>query len=218
MTEQINETTGIHWNVCQRIYAKVLKRGFDIFFGILLFILLIPLLLITALLICLDSRGGVIFKQERLGQGGKPFRMYKFRSMVVGAEKTGTGVYSFKGDTRVTKVGDFIRRTSIDEIPQLVNIIKGDMSFIGPRPTLTYHPWPVEEYSDFQKQRFIVKPGITGLAQIKGRKQLDWSKRIALDVEYIKKISLFNDIWLFILTGVRVFKAEENVNISKTAK
>ena len=218
MADQNKEINTINWTITQRIYAKMLKRVFDIFFSILLFVLLIPLLLITAIIIRIDSKGHVIFKQQRLGQNGKPFWMYKFRSMVVGAEMTGTGVYSFKDDKRVTKVGHFIRRTSIDEMPQLINIIKGDMSFIGPRPTLTYHPWPIEDYTDFQKQRFIVKPGITGLAQTKGRKQLDWSKRIEYDVEYIKNISVFHDIGLFLLTVIRVFKAEENVNISKTAK
>ena len=218
MADQNKEINTINWTITQRIYAKMLKRVFDIFFGILLFVLLIPLLLITAIVIRIDSKGHVIFKQQRLGQNGKPFWMYKFRSMVVGAEKIGTGVYSFKDDKRVTKIGHFIRRTSIDEMPQLINIIKGDMSFIGPRPTLTYHPWPIEDYTDFQKQRFIVKPGITGLAQTKGRKQLDWSKRIEYDVEYIKNISVFHDIGLLLLTVIRVFKAEENVNISKTAK
>jgi len=218
LTGENKENIQVKWNKLQRFYVKVLKRGFDIFFGVLFFIVLTPILLVTIFAVKIDSRGGAFFKQQRLGINGKPFWMYKFRSMVIGAEKTGTGVYSYKGDARVTKVGRFIRRTSIDEMPQIINIIKGDMSFIGPRPTLTYHPWEYDAYSDFQKQRFLVRPGITGLAQTKGRKAIDWSKRIVYDVQYISEISMINDIKLFLCTIGRVLKAEENVNVSKTAK
>ena len=208
----------IEWTGWQRFYVKVLKRAFDLIFGILFFVIASPLMLAMPLIIRAESKGKAIFAQTRLGQNGKPFTMYKYRSMVDGAEKTGSGVYSFKGDARVTKFGRFIRKTSIDEIPQVVNIIKGEMSFVGPRPTLTYHPWPYENYSEFQKQRFLVKPGITGLAQTEGRKAIEWTKRIEYDVEYIRKISLFQDIRLVILTALSILKSEDNVNVSTTAK
>ena len=122
------------------MYAKFLKRFFDILISVIGVIVLLPILLIVALAIKIDSKGPVIFKQKRIGKDGKVYNIYKFRSMCVGAEKTGTGVYSGKGDARVTRVGKFIRATSIDELPQFFNIIKGDMSLIGPRPVLTYYP------------------------------------------------------------------------------
>ena len=133
------------------MYTKI-KRGMDIVFsGLFLLAGAIPLL-VVALLVKIDSKGPALFKQERLGKDGKPFWIYKFRSMVVGAEKTGSGVYSGKNDARVTKIGKILRATSIDELPQLINILKGEMSFIGPRPALTYHPWKFEEYTEEQKK------------------------------------------------------------------
>lgn len=153
---------------------KIIKRGFDLFISLLALIVLSPILLIVAVWVKLDSKGPVIFKQQRLGVGGVPFNMYKFRSMCVGAEKQGTGVYSYKGDARITKVGRILRATSIDELPQLVNIIKGDMALIGPRPALTYHPWPYDQYDEHQKHMFDVRPGITGWAQVNGRKEVPW--------------------------------------------
>ena len=125
------------------MYKKFLKRIFDVILSFLCLVILSPIYLLAAIAIKLDSKGPVIFKQERLGRGGKVFRIYKFRSMTVGAEHTGSGVYSGKGDARVTRVGRFLRASSIDELPQMLNILKGDMSFIGPRPPLTYHPWPI---------------------------------------------------------------------------
>lgn len=208
----------IEWTVWQRFYAKVLKRAFDLIFGILFFIIALPIFLVMPVIIRLESKGKAIFSQTRLGRDGKPFTMYKYRSMIVGAEKVGTGVYSYKDDNRVTKVGRFIRKTSIDEVPQLINIIKGEMSFVGPRPTLTYHPWPYEDYTDFQKQRFLVNPGITGLAQTEGRKALEWTKRIEFDVDYIQNIGLLQDIKMVLLTALQVLKSEDNVNVSDTAK
>ena len=124
---------------------KYIKRMLDVILSVIGLILLSPIMLITAIAIKLESKGPVIFQQDRLGLNGQAFKIYKFRSMCVGAEKD--GVYETKGDMRVTKVGRIIRKTSIDELPQFVNIIKGDMSIIGPRPTLTYHPWPIEEYT-----------------------------------------------------------------------
>ena len=129
------------------MWRKHFKRGTDFLLSLTGLMALSPLLLLIAILIKLESRGPVIFRQKRLGLHGVPFEIYKFRSMCVGAEKQGTGVYSFKGDSRITRVGRIIRATSIDELPQLVNILKGDMALIGPRPALTYHPWPFEQYA-----------------------------------------------------------------------
>ena len=197
---------------------KYIKRALDILFSLTLLILgLIPLL-IVALIIKIDSPGEALFKQERLGLVGKTFKIYKFRSMCVGAEKTGSGVYSGKNDARVTRVGKIIRATSIDELPQLINILKGEMSFIGPRPTLTYHPWKLEEYTDFQKRRFEVRPGVTGLAQINGRKDIPWDRRIEYDVEYVDNMSFMLDFKILLKTIVKVFTMSDNVNTFETAK
>lgn len=179
-------------------------------------VVLSPFLLVTAVLIKLESRGPVIFKQERLGVRGVPFKIYKFRSMCVGAEKQGTGVYSFKGDKRVTRVGRFIRATSIDELPQLFNILKGDMSLIGPRPALTYHPWPYEQYTEHQKRMFDVRPGMTGWAQVHGRKEVPWPERIELNVYYVEHLSLWLDMKIFFMTLFKVFMMADNNNVAKT--
>ena len=198
------------------MYAKI-TRLLDIMFSFIGIVVASPVLAIVALAVKLDSKGPVIFKQERLGKDGKVFLIYKFRSMCVGAEKMGSGQYSFKGDSRITRVGKIIRATSLDELPQFFNIIKGDMSFIGPRPTLTYHPWKLEEYTDFQRRRFEVRPGITGLAQVNGRKKIDWVDRIKYDVEYVDNMSLALDCKILFKTVVNVFMMKDNRNDGKTA-
>ena len=129
------------------IYERYVKRALDVSLSGAALVVLSPLMLATAAAVKLDSKGPVLFCQQRLGLHGEPFTMYKFRSMTDGAEHTGSGVYSEQGDPRVTKVGRVIRAASIDELPQLINILKGDMSIIGPRPPLTYHPWPIEAYT-----------------------------------------------------------------------
>lgn len=136
--------------------------------------------------------------------------------MCVGAEHTGSGVYSGKGDARVTRVGKFIRATSIDELPQLINLIRGDMSLIGPRPPLTYHPWTIDKYTEEQFHMFDVRPGITGWAQIHGRKDVEWNKRIALNVWYVRNVSFLLDLKIFFMTFVKVLKNEDNENKGKT--
>ena len=197
---------------------KVIKRILDVILsGVMLIIGAIPLLLV-ALLIKIDSKGPVIFKQERLGVNGKVFRIYKFRSMIVNAEAQGSGVYSGKGDPRVTRMGRIIRATSIDELPQLINILKGEMSFIGPRPALTYHPWNYEEYTEEQKKMFYVRPGITGWAQVNGRKEVEWPRRIELNVWYVENMSFLLDLKIFFMTIFKVFTNADNVNTSETAK
>ena len=136
--------------------------------------------------------------------------------MCPGAEGMGTGQYSFADDPRVTKVGKFIRATSIDELPQLFNILKGEMSFIGPRPPLTYHPWSVDEYTPEQFHMFDVRPGITGWAQINGRKDVEWHERIRLNNYYVQNYSLFLDIKILFITAFKVLKNEDNVNVGVT--
>lgn len=195
---------------------SIFKRTIDFIIAGVALIVLSPFLLITAILIKLDSKGPVIFKQERLGKNGVPFKIWKFRSMCVGAEKQGTGVYSYKGDARITKVGKIIRATSIDELPQLVNILKGDMTLIGPRPALTYHPWPYEQYTEHQKHMFDVLPGVTGWAQVNGRKEVPWPERIELNVWYAKNMSLWLDLKIFFMTIFKVATNANNENVGET--
>lgn len=200
------------------IYNRVVKRGLDLFLSLLALILLSPIFLGAALAVKLSSPGPVVFKQKRLGRGGKEFDFYKFRSMVVNAEHTGSGVYSGKDDPRVTKVGRILRATSIDELPQLFNILKGDMSLIGPRPPLTYHPWPIGEYDEYQRHMFDVRPGITGWAQTHGRKDVEWHLRIDLNIWYVEHVSLLLDLRIFFLTFFKVFTNADNANTGETLK
>ena len=198
------------------MYRKFLKRAIDVALSLAgLIVCLIPMLFI-AIAIKLDSPGPVIFKQKRLGYKGRVYEIWKFRSMCVGAEQKGSGVYSGKGDSRVTRVGNILRKTSLDEIPQLLNILVGDMSLVGPRPPLTYHPWPLEEYSDEQRRMFDVRPGITGWAQINGRKSVEWNRRIELNVWYVDHVSLWLDIKILWLTVWKVLSNADNQNTEKT--
>lgn len=199
-----------------RGFYRAVKRFLDVTASFLGLVLLSPLLLAVSILIKIDSRGPVIFRQERIGRNGKVFEIYKFRSMCVGAEKTGSGVYSGKGDARVTRIGKILRATSIDELPQLLNILKGEMSFVGPRPPLTYHPWKYEEYTDFQKRMFEVRPGITGWAQVNGRKDVEWHKRIELNVWYVDHMSLLLDIKIMFMTAFKVLANADNENSGAT--
>ena len=199
-----------------RGFYRAVKRFLDVTASFLGLVLLSPLLLTVSILIKIDSRGPVIFRQKRIGRNGKVFEIYKFRSMCVGAEKTGSGVYSGKGDARVTRIGKILRATSIDELPQLLNILKGEMSFVGPRPPLTYHPWKYEEYTDFQKRMFEVRPGITGWAQVNGRKDVEWHKRIELNVWYVDHMSLLLDIKIMFMTAFKVLTNADNENSGAT--
>ena len=173
-------------------------------------------MLIIAIAVKIDSKGPVLFKQERIGRKGKVFKILKFRSMCVGAEKTGSGVYSGKGDTRVTKVGKFLRATSLDELPQFFNVLVGDMSFIGPRPPLTYHPWTIDKYTEQQFKMFNVRPGITGWAQVNGRKAVEWNKRIKLNVWYVENLSMWLDIKILFKTVFKVLSNADNENVGAT--
>lgn len=198
------------------MYQYFLKRTIDVLVSVFGLICLSWLFLIVAILIKLTSNGPVIFCQKRLGYKGRIFNFYKFRSMCVGAETQGTGVYSMKGDSRVTGIGRIIRATSIDELPQFVNILKGDMSLIGPRPPLTYHPWPIEEYTDEQRRMFDVRPGVTGWAQVNGRKDVEWHRRIELNVWYVDNLSMLLDLKILFMTVYKVLCNADNENIGKT--
>lgn len=198
------------------MYKRFFKRAFGIFFSLLGLIVTSPIMLVIAILIKIESPGPVIFKQQRIGKDGKVFEFYKFRSMCNNAEKIGSGVYSDKNDSRVTKVGKFIRATSLDEIPQFVNVLKGDMAFIGPRPPLTYHPWTFDKYTEHQKKMFDVRPGLTGWAQVNGRKQVEWNKRIELNVWYVEHLSLWLDLKIIFSTIFKLIKDDENENVGAT--
>lgn len=196
---------------------KYFKRSADFTIALAaLVVLSVPMILVAAL-IKLESKGPVIFKQQRLGKNGKPFWIYKFRSMCVGAEKQGSGVYSYKGDSRITRVGKIIRATSIDELPQLFNILKGEMALIGPRPALTYHPWPYEQYTEHQRHMFDVHPGVTGWAQVHGRKEVPWPERIELNVWYAKNMSAALDIKIIFITILKVITNANNENVNETS-
>lgn len=197
-------------------YNRIVKRLFDVLISFVSIVILAIPMAIVALAIKIDSPGPVLFKQERIGKNGKIFTIYKFRSMCIGAEKTGSGVYSNKNDARVTRVGKFIRGTSIDELPQLFNMFLGSMSLIGPRPPLTYHPWTYAEYTEKQKEMFDVRPGLTGWAQIHGRKDLEWHKRIELNVWYARNVSFWLDLKIFFITIAKVLTNADNENVNQT--
>lgn len=198
------------------IYERYVKRALDVSLSGAALVVLSPLMLATAAAVKLDSKGPVLFCQQRLGLHGEPFTMYKFRSMKDGAEHTGSGVYSEEGDPRVTKVGRVIRAASIDELPQLINILKGDMSIIGPRPPLTYHPWPIEAYTAEQRHMFDVRPGVTGWAQVNGRKGVEWHKRIEMNVWYTEHVSFSLDAKILFMTVFKVLANADNVNEGAT--
>lgn len=200
------------------MYKNGFKRFFDFWIATLGIILLSLPMLIIAIAIKCDSKGPVLFKQTRIGKNGKEFQILKFRSMCVGAENQGTGVYSNKGDSRVTRVGKILRATSLDELPQLFNIFVGDMALIGPRPPLTYHPWPYDEYTEEQKRMFEVRPGITGWAQVNGRKTVEWHRRIELNVWYVDNVSMWLDIKIFFMTIFKVFANKDNENQGATVE
>jgi lipopolysaccharide/colanic/teichoic acid biosynthesis glycosyltransferase len=161
-----------------------------------------PVLALAALAVKLEDRGPVLFKQTRVGKDGEDFELLKLRTMVVGAEGQGAGYAVAKGDSRITRVGRFLRRTSIDELPQLWNVVRGDMSLIGPRPTLRYQ---VERYDDRKRRRLEVLPGITGWAQIHGRASLSWDERIELDVWYVDHRSPLTDLLILLRTPLALF-------------
>lgn len=184
---------------------SVVKRVLDFILSLVGLIVLSPFLLVICLLIRLDSKGPVFFTQDRLGHNGKVFKICKFRTMVDGAINIGSGLFTNEVDPRITKLGSFLRKTSLDELPQLINVLKGEMSLVGPRPPVPYYPHKYEDYPEEQKLRFTVLPGITGYAQVSGRNTLNWDERIERDIEYVKNQSLILDMKIILKTIQSVF-------------
>jgi lipopolysaccharide/colanic/teichoic acid biosynthesis glycosyltransferase len=188
-----------------------LRRIFDVLVSATVLALTSPIVLGALLAIRLESKGHPIYRQRRVGKDAQPFDVLKLRTMVSGAERMGAGLAVTDGDSRITNVGAFLRRTSIDELPNLVNVLKGEMSVIGPRPTV---PVQVEQYTDRQRGRLALKPGITGWAQVNGRASLPWPERIELDLWYAEHASLRLDIkilWLtarMLVTGHGLYKGD----------
>jgi lipopolysaccharide/colanic/teichoic acid biosynthesis glycosyltransferase len=175
-----------------------LRRLFDVLVSASVLLVASPILALAIVAIRLESPGHPIYRQRRVGRDAHPFDVLKLRTMVSGAEKMGAGLAVDDGDSRITKVGAFLRRTSIDELPNLVNVLKGEMSIIGPRPTV---PVQVEQYTDRQRGRLALKPGITGWAQVNGRASLPWPQRIELDLWYVEHATLALDIKILYLTA-----------------
>jgi lipopolysaccharide/colanic/teichoic acid biosynthesis glycosyltransferase len=195
----------------QRLFKKIIDR----FFAGLFLIVLSPFLLIISVLIKKEDGASIFFRQERLGKNGNVFNILKFRTMIPDAVHKGSGIHIEANDYRITKIGAFLRNKSLDELPQLVNIIKGEMSFIGPRPPLTFYPKRYEDYEKWVLERFTVLPGITGLAQVRGRNDIDWYERFKYDIEYVRNWSLKMDLQIIfktvftVLSGKGIYKHQE---------
>jgi lipopolysaccharide/colanic/teichoic acid biosynthesis glycosyltransferase len=187
------------------------KRALDVLVAGALLVVSAPLLAVATILIRLESHGHPIYRQRRVGLDGAPFDLYKLRTMVSGAETMGAGLAINAGDTRITRMGAFLRRTSMDELPNLVNVLRGEMSVVGPRPTVQVQ---VDRYTERQRGRLDVRPGLTGWAQIHGRASLPWSERIELDLWYVEHQSLRLDLRILwrtvrmVLGGHGLYKGE----------
>lgn len=194
-----------------------IKRVIDFFGSLIGSVIISPILIIIALLIKLTSKGPVFFKQERLGKDGKTFKILKFRTMVVNAEKIGDGLsVKSENDNRITRVGRLLRATSLDELPQLFNVILGQMSLVGPRPPVTYFPYDgYNNYPEWAKKRFTMRPGVTGLTQVTVRNSVSWDERIKVDDEYIDSFNVWFDIKLLFRTLGRIFKSQ-NIYMDKS--
>ena len=175
-----------------------MSRALDVALSAALLLITSPLLALAAIVIRLESRGPVFYRQLRVGRAGEPFQLWKLRTMVPGAESMGAGIYVLEGDPRITRTGRLLRRFSLDELPNLVNVLKGDMAIVGPRPTVQEQ---VDRYTDRQRRRLEVKPGITGWAQVNGRTSLSWPERIELDVWYVEHRSIRLDIRILMKTA-----------------
>jgi lipopolysaccharide/colanic/teichoic acid biosynthesis glycosyltransferase len=187
------------------------NRAFDVLIAAVGLAITSPLLAAASIAIRLESRGSPIYRQLRIGKDGKPFELLKLRTMVSGAEHIGAGMAVNEGDPRITRVGALLRRFSIDELPNLVNVLRGDLAIVGPRPTLKAQ---VDQYTERQRRRLEVKPGITGWAQVNGRASLPWNERIELDVWYVENRSFALDLRILaktarmLLTGHGLYKGE----------
>ncbi|MBK0348168.1 sugar transferase [Aerococcaceae bacterium zg-ZJ1578] len=197
-------------NMKTNFYELYLKRFLDILISASVLIILLPIFIIISILIKINSNGSIFFLQERLGKNGKPFKIIKFRTMIMNAENIGDGLsIKNENDNRITNFGKFLRKTSLDELPQLINVLIGNMSLVGPRPPVTYFPYDgYEAYPEMFKLRFKVKPGITGLAQVTVRNSVSWDERIKFDLLYVQNISMQNDIKIIFLTIKKVIVSE----------
>ncbi len=175
-----------------------MTRALDLVLAALMLVVAAPLILLAAIAIRLESRGPVVFRQRRVGQDGRSLDLWKLRTMVAGAEAMGAGIYVLEGDPRITRAGRLLRRYSLDELPNLVNVLRGEMAIVGPRPTVQEQ---VDRYTDRQRRRLEVKPGITGWAQVNGRASLPWPERIELDVWYVDNRSLALDVRILLRTA-----------------
>ena len=190
---------------------NIIKRFLDIVISGSALIILLPIMLVISFLIKFDSKGPVFFLQERRTKNGKVFRMLKFRSMVVNAEHTGAGLFNYENDPRVTRVGRFLRNSSLDELPQLLNILLGDMAIVGPRPCGVYELGDFDTLNKRYKKRFIVNAGLTGLAQVKGRNNITWDEKVEFDNEYVdlfSRLGILIDLKIIIETVIKVFHKE----------
>lgn len=193
------------------LYRKYAKRLLDVVFSGALLFILSPLLILLAIIIKTDTPGPVFFTQKRAGVNGNLFKMYKFRTMLPFEHSQfpdGTPMGNYE---RITRAGNILRKTSVDELPQLINILKGEMSIVGPRPAL---PYQVERYDEYQARRLLVRPGVTGLAQVSGRNELTWEQKIVLDVEYAENVTFLTDMKI-VLKTVPVALKGQNVEFSK---
>ena len=187
------------------------RRALDVAAALLMLLVFGPLMAIAAIAVAVESPGHPIFRQRRVGRGGVPFEVYKLRTMVVGAENMGAGLAVDENDKRITRVGDLLRRTSMDELPNLFNVLRGEMSLIGPRPTVQVQ---VDRYTERQMRRLDVLPGITGWAQVNGRASLPWSERIELDIHYVEHASPLMDLRILaktvymVTTGQGLYRGE----------
>lgn len=185
----------------QRLFYEFLKRSLDISVSLVAMIILSPLIILISILIRLSSKGPVVFKQQRAGLNAKPFTLYKFRTMTTDVDPFGNSPKS-GDDPRLTPTGRFLRERSLDELPQLCNVLKGQMSLVGPRPLYVSQ---IPEWTEQQKQRLLVKPGLTGLAQISGRGSLTREQKLNLDVKYVQRRGLWFDTKILLATAFTVF-------------
>lgn len=193
-----------------------MKRLLDLVVTSVVLLLVSPILLIVAIAVRLDSPGPILFRQGRLGKDRKIYQIFKFRTMVVNAEHIGAGLFNYKDDPRITRIGRFLRRTSLDELPQLFNVIKGDMSLVGPRPPVSYELGDPTAFTGDLLRRFSVRPGITGLAQVSGRNELSWDEKIRYDMKYLSDFEKFGfllDLKLLALTAVKVMRMQDTYEL-----
>lgn len=192
----------------------IIKRLVDILLSFLGLLLAAPAMLAIAMVVRMDTPGAILFRQRRLGRAGEVFEIYKFRTMVDGATRTAAGLVTFEGDLRVTRSGRLLRKLHLDELPQLFNILRGDMSFVGPRPAMPFH---YDYYENWEKVRLDMPPGLTGWSQVNGGATIGWDQRIELDVWYVRNFSLWLDMQIGALTLWMVFRRLFRTDATQTA-